>query len=366
MAEDRIIRSLGVEAPGRAYHFSYGDGPTPEGFFKVETLYSGLSAGTELTFLKGTNPYLSSRWESQYGVFVDGEPSASFPVPFLGYMEVARVTESRAGAPREGDVVAMAYGHKSGHVADAAQDFHVVLPPGMDPMLGVFVAQMGPICANGLLHAAADLYGAQARGLGDGVVGQRVLVMGAGTVGMLTALFARRCGALDVLLVDPSPFRRSRAEALGFAALDAPDAWIHVKDRWFHGPAERGADVAFQCRATGGALHQCLKALRPQGTVIDLAFYQGGSEEVRLGEEFHHNGLAIRCAQIGRVPRGLAHAWNRRRLAAETLALLADEGDAIRRTLITHVEPFDAAPAFMERLVAERPDFLQVVFEFGR
>jgi threonine dehydrogenase-like Zn-dependent dehydrogenase len=276
------------------------------------------------------------------------------------------VVESRAGAPREGELVAMAYGHKSGHVADAAQDFHVVLPQDLDPMLGIFVAQMGPICANGLLHAAADLYGSQVRSLGDGVAGQRVLVMGAGTVGMLTALFARRCGALDVLLVDPSPFRRSRAEALGFAALDEPQAWMHVKDRWFHGASDRGADVAFQCRATGGALRQCLKALRPQGTVIDLAFYQGGSDEVRLGEEFHHNGLAIRCAQIGRVPRGLGHAWNRRRLAAETLGLLAREGDAIRRTLVTHVEPFGDAPAFLQRLVAERPEFLQVVFEFGR
>ena len=54
-----------------------------------------------------------------------------------------------------------------------------------------------------------------------------------------------------------------------------------------------------------------LRSLRPQGTVVDLAFYQGGADAVRLGEEFHHNGLAIRCAQIGRVPRGQAHLWDR-------------------------------------------------------
>ncbi len=55
-----------------------------------------------------------------------------------------------------------------------------------------------------------------------------------------------------------------------------------------------------------GSLHTALKALRPQGTAIDLAFYQGGADALRLGEEFHHNGLSIRCAQINRVPRGLA------------------------------------------------------------
>ena len=78
-----------------------------------------------------------------------------------------------------------------------------------------------------------------------------------------------------------------------------------------------------------GAHHE----LRPQGTVVDLAFYQGGADAVRLGEEFHHNGLGIRCAQIGRVPRGLATTWDRERLSAETIELLRADGDAIRAWL---------------------------------
>ena len=39
-------------------------------------MYTGLSAGTELTFMKGTNPYLHSRWDECQGVFIPGEPSA--------------------------------------------------------------------------------------------------------------------------------------------------------------------------------------------------------------------------------------------------------------------------------------------------
>ena len=70
---------------------------------------------------------------------------------------------------------------------------------------------------------------------------------------------------------------------------------------------DRGADVVFQCRGQASALATALRILRPQGTVIDLAFYPGGCDEVRLGEEFHHNGLSVRCAQIGRVPRGTGH-----------------------------------------------------------
>ena len=108
-----------------------------------------------------------------------------------------------------------------------------------------------------------------------------------------------------------------------------------------------------------------LKALRPQGTVIDLAFYQDGADALRLGEEFHHNGLNIRCAQINRVPRGLAPLWDRRRLAGETIKLMESHGALIREHMITHVIPFDDAPKFLDDLVENRPDFLQIVFKVG-
>ena len=62
----------------------------------------------------------------------------------------------------------MAYGHKTGHTADPARGWWFPLPDRLDPLLGIYVAQMGPICANGLLHAAADLLGAGVVSLGDG------------------------------------------------------------------------------------------------------------------------------------------------------------------------------------------------------
>jgi threonine dehydrogenase-like Zn-dependent dehydrogenase len=127
-----------------------------------------------------------------------------------------------------------------------------------------------------------------------------------------------------------------------------------LKLRWRHGPADHGADVVFQCRGQGAALAAALRALRPQGTAVDLAFYTAGADAVRLGEEFHHNGLAVRCAQIGRVPRGLGHLWDRRRLSAETLDLLAAHGDAVRQHLLSDVVPFDAAPQLFADLSARR------------
>lgn len=360
---ERDVTVLGVERPGAMYLWSYRDGPLADGRFRVDTLYSGFSAGTELTFVKGSNPYLASRWDECYGVFVPGEAGACYPVPFLGYMEVGRVVQSRTPAVEEGRLVAMAYGHKTGHDADPASDFYVVLPDDLDPVAGIWAAQMGPICANGVLHAAAEAVGTDIRSLGDGVRGRSVLVYGGGVVGLFTALFAACHGAAEVAVADANGFRRERLQRLGLISLPEADVWRWCKDRWNHGPNDRGADVVFQCKASAAGLHDSLRALRPQGAVIDLAFYQGGASDLRLGEEFHHNGLAVRCAQIGRVPRGTAHAWSRARLARETVELLRTQGPALVDAVVTHVVPLHEAPTFIDGLVRDRPDFLQIAFD---
>ena len=261
----------------------------------------------------------------------------------------------------------MAYGHRSSYVGDPLVDRVIPLPADLNPLLGIYLAHMGPICANGLLHAAAEQHGNDVRTLADGVRGRRVGVTGAGVVGLLTAVFARRHGAASVVVVDPTPQRQTAARALGFETInpDEGDPAPTLKARWRHGPRDRGADVVFQCRGRAASLALALRLLRPQGVVIDLAFHQAGADQVRLGEEFHHNGLAIRCAQIGRVPRGLAHLWDRERLSAETLDLLRAEGDMLRQHLVTDVLPLAAAPALFTELAEYRRHVLQAIFTFA-
>jgi threonine dehydrogenase-like Zn-dependent dehydrogenase len=353
-----VARSLGVAAPGVPALFDV-DAPEPgPDEFRVETVATGLSAGTELTLVKGTNPYHHRTWDRELRVFTDGEPTSRYPVTAMGYMEVGRVTASRVTGLEEGSLVAMAYGHRTAYTA-RADEFRFAWPEALDAALGVFVAQMGPICVNGLLHAAYDARGRGLAGLADGVAGRRVLVTGAGVVGLLTGVLALQHGAADVAVADPTPERLAAAAALGLRPLDEQDepAWHWCKTAW-----AGGADIAFQCRGRPAALVTALKALRPQGTVVDLAFYTDGAPELRLGEEFHHNWLTLRCAQIGRVPPGCESAWDRHRLAAETARVIEQIGPALRRHLVTDVLPLDEAPAFLADLAARRRSTLQAVF----
>ena len=356
---DRLI----LPGPGKAELVPEADVELDDGQVRVATAYTGLSAGTELSWFKGTNPFLDREFDRELGLFAPGEPASPYPVTRVGYMESGRVTESRAPGLPVGTPVAAAYGHATGYVADPTTEHVVPLPADLDPVLGVYVAHMGPICANGLLHAAADAVGGPVRSLADGVAGRRVLVTGAGVIGLLVGLLAAEHGAAEVVVVDATPERLAVAEALGLTPLpDGPDVPLQLKRRWRHGPADHGADVAFQCRGQAAALHTALASVRPQATVVDLAFYQGGAEEVRLGEEFHHNGLALRCAQISRVPRGQAHLWDRARLSTETVALLRARGADVRAHLVTDVVPLADAPALLTDLAARRRHVLQAVF----
>ena len=92
-----------------------------------------------------------------------------------------------------------------------------------------------------------------------------------------------------------------------------------------------------------------------------MLFRSGGAAELRLGAEFHHNGLGVRTAQIGRVPRGTAHAWDRERLSAETIALLRTHGDAVRAHVITDVVPLAEGPELLADLAARRRHVIQAV-----
>jgi threonine dehydrogenase-like Zn-dependent dehydrogenase len=357
--------SLGVSAPHEPTFFDLEVPAPSEGEALVRTLYSGLSAGTELTYVKGTDPAFASSRDPELGVFVPGEASRRYPVLSMGYMEVGEVVESRRGDLPVGATVAAAFGHRSCHVL-GAQDHVVRVPPDLDPVLGVYLAQMGPIAANGILHATAEFHPHPDPALGEGVRDRHVLVTGAGVVGLLTALFAQRHGARAVVVADPDAHRLGVARRLGLEVVDESQAetWRWCKEAWVHGPGDRGADLVFQCRGRDAVLHQALRSLRPQGVIIDLAFYTGGAAELRLGEEFHHNGLTIRCAQIGRVPRGLAASWNRSRLSEETAALLVDQGPAVRKHLVTDVVPVRQAPGVLMELVRRERRALQIVLDF--
>lgn len=360
------ITSVAIESPGTIALYQEEARELQDREFYVRTLYTGISAGTELTFFLGTNPKSSEGWDEKHRLFRgDMEPSLGDIYPKVeGYMEVGKVALSKNPDVPVGTNVAMRYGHKDGHVA-AANEFYIALPENMDPMLGIWAAQMGPICMNGILYAADEVQRKTLTTLEGSLADQRVIVFGAGMIGLLSGVFAKWAGAREVVVVDGIEERLKIAEKLGLVAMPAKsDLAIDVKDRWqADDPLDSGADIALQCTGSDYLLSQAFSSLREQGTVVDLGFYQQGTNQVFLGKEFHHNRLRHICAQIGAIPRQQQNVWSRPKLSEETVKFLQTHGQTLKETLVTHVLPFAKAQEAYERLAQRDPDMLQVVLQ---
>jgi 2-desacetyl-2-hydroxyethyl bacteriochlorophyllide A dehydrogenase len=334
----RTVRFLREDAP----LLSPGD-------VRLRTLYSGVSAGTELTAYRGTNPYLNKHWDAARRLFVEGttgEPQ--YPLVGWGYEEAGEVVECGPavnGLPR-GSIVYGTWGHRSEAVMDAGEALQRVLPDGVDPILGIF-SHIGAIALNGVL---------------DGEIrpGDVVAVFGLGVVGNLVAQIARRAGG-HVVGIDLLPSRRDIASRVGVEVLDpgSTPPGEALKDA----TGGRGADVCIEASGSTAALHQAIRACAYSSRVVALGFYQGEATGLSLGEEFHHNRITIVSSQIGGIAPGLQHRWDRPRLI-ETFMRTAIEGEVELRPLITHVVPAAEAPEVF-RLLDERPsEVLQAVLDF--
>ena len=326
------------------------DRPLKEHEVRVRTLYSGISAGTELTTYRNTNPYLHKRWDPALRLFVLDEANESVQYPVTqGYEEVGEVTEFGAAVEElpVGTIVYGTWGHKSDGIVEATHVRERVLPAGADPLFGIF-SHIGATALNGILDSGIRL-------------GETVAVFGLGVVGQLVCQMAKLSGA-RVVGVDLIPVRLQKAAEMG------ADHVIDARE----GPAAeeikrltdgRGADVCIEASGSTQALNEAIRACSVASKVVVLGFFQGAAQGLYLGEEFHHNRIRLICSQIGGVAPDLQHRWDRLRLV-HTFMRLAAQGKLQLRPLITHIVPATQAPALF-RLIDEEPaGVLQAVLDF--
>jgi L-iditol 2-dehydrogenase len=129
--------------------------------------------------------------------------------------------------------------------------YHV--PPGLPDRAGVLAEPLS--CA---------LY---AHDRGRLKVGDRVAVIGAGTIGLLLVMLARRAGASLVVVSDPNPRKRELALSVG-ADVAVDPTTEHAAERIRQLCGGRGADVAFEAVGTTATSLDTLAAVRSGGTAV--------------------------------------------------------------------------------------------------
>lgn len=99
-----------------------------------------------------------------------------------------------------------------------------------------------------------------------------VLILGAGTIGLVTALIARARGVRNVLITDVAPFRIELAKQLGIDALDASSSEVGPTIRDVTGG--EGADVLFECSGSPDAALQMTDFVRGRGAIINVGVFK--------------------------------------------------------------------------------------------
>ncbi len=262
---------------------------------RIKTLFSGISAGTELSQYRGSNPFMTKRWDECRRLFVEGKgPSWDYPVRNLGYEEVGEIVEigREVRQVRVGQRVFGTWGHRTNHVATLDAVLPRLMPEWADPRIGIF-SHIGAVALNGVHDASIR-------------IGDTVAVFGLGVPGQIVAQAARRSGA-DVIGIDPVASRRDMAVRLGAKeALDPGAGGIAeiIKER----TGGRGADVCIEVSGAPAALGEAIRSVSYSARVVALGFFQGEARGLHLGEEFHHNRVNLVSS---RFP-----AWRRRRATA--------------------------------------------------
>jgi NADPH:quinone reductase-like Zn-dependent oxidoreductase len=286
-------RELWIEAPSSA---RVRDVSTPEpGAEEVllETQLSGISPGTETVVYRGEVP------ESVAPLMAAPHQLGDLPFPVShGYLNVAVVRQGPAELL--GKRVFTLTGHRT-HAVVPAEACHVV--PEHMPSERALMAGIAEVGLNAIWEAQSTL-------------GDRVAVVGAGLVGLVTALLLSQVTPARLQVVDIDPTRRALAAELGLESVSPEDA---AEDN----------DAVFHTSAAPSGLRRALEITGDDGAVVEMSWYGTREPAVPLGADFHARRLRIIGAQVGEVAAPKRLRRSRAERLAAALKLLDSRFDAL-------------------------------------
>ncbi|HEY3497895.1 MAG TPA: zinc-binding alcohol dehydrogenase [Polyangiaceae bacterium] len=315
-------RSFWVTGPSRGELRDEALATPAAGEVLVETLWSGVSRGTESLVFQGRVP--PSEFRRMRCPHQDGD----FPWPVkYGYANVGRVA---AGSPAlAGAAVFCLFPHQTAYVVPESAVTRV--PDGVPPRRAVLAANLETA-----LNAVWD---------GAPRLGDRVTVVGAGVVGCLCAYLVGRIPGTEVELVDLNPSRGAVAAALGVGFAEPSQARL-----------ER--DLVFDASGNARGAETALSVAGTDATVLELSWFGSGPVALPLGEDFHSRRLTLRSSQVGRVsPEARRRHTHRSRLEL-ALSLLADSRLDV---LLSQDSPFSSLPETMSQLSQSAGPLCQVI-----
>ena len=312
------VRSVDVSEPG------------PQELL-VEGELSAISSGTELLVYRDETPEMSV--DETLDAF-DG--SFEYPMRY-GYATVGTVAAVGSGMDEEwlGESVFAFHPHQT-RFSIPATDV-VALPDGMSSEAGALLPSM-ETATNLALDARPR-------------VGERVVVLGAGVIGLCVAHVLAGFPLERLVVVDPIEARRRTAEELGADDTLAPEDLA---------AGSMDADLAIEVSGRPGTLDDAIDAVGYDSRIVVGSWYGTKRAPIDLGGRFHRDRIEVVSSQVSTIHPELRGRWDRSRrrgVAVDRLERFDPE------TVVTHRMPIGRAPAAYDLLDTSPDRALQVLLD---
>ncbi|MDM8084808.1 alcohol dehydrogenase catalytic domain-containing protein [Cellulomonas cellasea] len=237
----------------------------PEGWALVKVAYNGI-CGTDLSILHGKHPRAQaplvmghelSGWVERAGATGPAEGTLVIAEPLISCGECKACRDGHAHVCRRLGLYGIdTAGGMAQYVALPPEVLHPV-PEGVDPRTAALAEPLAVA-----VHAVA---------LSGMEKGDVVAVYGAGPIGILTALVARHEGAAQVVITEPSAWRREVAEGLGFTVVPEGSTMAEVLAPLTDG---EGADTTFDSAAHPSVAAELTAITRVLGRIVVVGVYK--------------------------------------------------------------------------------------------
>ena len=315
--------------------------PTPgPGEVLVRTHLSAISSGTEMLIYRDQTPkqlVLDETITALKGGF-------QYPLKY-GYAAIGEVIALGEGVNTRwaGQRVFAFNPHETHFIAPATG--LICLPEGISHEDAAFLPNMETA-----VNLVMD---------GQPVIGERVVVIGQGIVGLLTSALLARFPLEELATLDMHANRREASAALGARPVH-PDTIATLLIDW-RSSAHPYADLIFELSGAPDALNTAISLSGFDSRIVVGSWYGEKQAAINLGGAFHRNRIQIISSQVSTVAPHLQGRWDKTRRFATTLKMLAE----IRpKRFITQRLPLSAA-ASAYRLLDENPQrTIQVIVDY--
>ena len=252
----------------------------------VKTLFSGISYGTEKLVYSGKVP------KSQKNLMKCPHQEGDFGNDIkYGYINVGRVIDGDKSYL--GSNIFSLYPHQDYYKIDRNE---VLVIPKKIPLTRCLLIPNLETAINAIWDTLPS-------------AGDRILVIGAGIVGLLTAYLVSKVPGVSLFVVDKDPSKSNISKKLGLKFLDTI-------------PKKFDARFIYECTGDHKVLNSLKNNINVNSTICILSWYGDKKSEIALGENFFSKRARLIMSQVSKISPARSDITNqdRRKIALDILS----------------------------------------------